>query len=91
MKTLESFAENHPMIAGSLGVVSGVVSGILRAVHEIAGVAADIGSIAAALTAVIMLLIVTRRWRRERWEDKATRASIEAHDRLRARDDDDLP
>lgn len=73
MKPLETFADQHPLIAGSLGVLSGVGSALLKGIHVTAGIAADVGAIAAGGTSILMFLIVARRWWRDRAQSRSSR------------------
>jgi hypothetical protein len=79
LEKLDSIADQHPLATGFFGVASGIGPAIAKALHLVAGVAADVGVICGAATAIVTLCIAVRTWRRGQREEAAARNFVARH------------
>jgi hypothetical protein len=80
---LEQFADRHPLATGAYGTIGALTAALCKALHVIAGVAADVGMIAGAAAGVLSFFLVYRRWRERARQN-------ELHERRAQFPDDDF-
>lgn len=60
-ETANTFADRHPFAVGSIGTGSGVAAAVLREIHSVAGLAADLGIIFGCVVSLLSGLILSYR------------------------------
>jgi len=61
LDSANSFADRHPFAVGSIGTGSGVAAAVLREIHSVAGLAADLGMIFGCVVSLLTGLILSYR------------------------------
>lgn len=61
LDTVQEFADRHPFATGSIGTGSGVAAALLREIHSVAGLAADLGIIFGCVVSFLTGIILSGR------------------------------
>lgn len=86
-ETLSRYIERHPLFVGVFGSASGISAAVLKSLHVVASVSADIGMLCGCATAIVTLGIAIRTWKRGRFERQALEHAADVHDERYANDD----